>query len=853
MKNIGKIVGQHIYVHTIYVGSLPIELQGVVHVATQITGLILGAEANVVKIARDGSTVSLLQYQAFFDDAFPALQKSWFVDIEAKTAKFRTFEQSLNPPILHRKELLLPPDHPARPSFVDLTQTAELAGLFDDPMHIGFKRSFETLASQKGYRIVGNTIVAIGNDESPSIASGTRDRLEGIARHLTALTRHGFSAPVQTLARFGFLDKSRSVFDYGCGRGDDVRGLNANGIVVAGWDPYYSPHNPKINSSIVNLGFVINVIENVRERIDALRNAYALATELLVVAAMTTNQDADRGTPYGDGILTSRNTFQKYFTQVELKSFIAENLENDPIAVGPGIFYVFKDKDVEQKFLYTRLQNRRNLNRLTHLSRPVGRDKLNRADSKYEEYRDSLESLWDQCISLGRIPDRFECENLNQLCQGFGSLSAAFRFIQSRKQDANSILEEARATRVDDLRVYFAQMQFEKRKPYKHLENQLKIDVKEFFGDYVAAVCSGRELLFAISSVDEIAKACTNAAEQGVGWLEEGASLQLHTSMVERLPSILRAYVGCGTVLYGDVSSADVVKIHISSGKLTLTKFDDFLGKPVPRMLQRVKINLRKQTFDVFEYGDLYETSYLYRKSRFINEEFSNYAEQLRFEEELNKLNIFDFGGYGPQSSEFDSLLSAMRYEIDGFQLVRSRAIPDRDSRCGRYLTYRDLIECGETQAATGIENLPSDPDSYSALLDLALNVLDPIIEYFGAIRLTYGFCSPQLSAKIGSRTAPKLDQHASHERNRFDTYICDRLGAACDFIVDDENMRTVSDWIIANVPFDRLYFYGEGRPIHVSYVTPRAGLVIDMVKGPSGRLVPRKRHASAPADLGKA
>ena len=34
-----------------------------------------------------------------------------------------------------------------------------------------------------------------------------------------------------------------------------------------------------------------------------------------------------------------------------------------------------------------------------------------------------------------------------------------------------------------------------------------------------------------------------------------------------------------------------------------------------------------------------------------------------------------------------------------------------------------------------------------------------------------------------------------------------DRGGASCDFIVDDEDMRQVADWIIANVPFDRLYF----------------------------------------------
>jgi 2-polyprenyl-3-methyl-5-hydroxy-6-metoxy-1,4-benzoquinol methylase len=34
----------------------------------------------------------------------------------------------------------------------------------------------------------------------------------------------------------------RSVLDYGCGQGDDVRALQAGGIPVTGWDPHYAPN-----------------------------------------------------------------------------------------------------------------------------------------------------------------------------------------------------------------------------------------------------------------------------------------------------------------------------------------------------------------------------------------------------------------------------------------------------------------------------------------------------------------------------------------------------------------------------------------------------------------------------------
>ena len=51
------------------------------------------------------------------------------------------------------------------------------------------------------------------------------------------------------------------MLDYGCGKGDDVRELEAHEIDVSGWDPTHNPEGALINSDIVNLGFVLNVIE----------------------------------------------------------------------------------------------------------------------------------------------------------------------------------------------------------------------------------------------------------------------------------------------------------------------------------------------------------------------------------------------------------------------------------------------------------------------------------------------------------------------------------------------------------------------------------------------------------------
>ncbi len=816
MEHIGKIVAQHIYFHTDTLETLDVEQQEQVDNAVDLAKAIKGKDFNVVKLNQDGTSVSLLDYSGFFEEAFPALRRYWTVDLAKSTVRFRTYAESFNPPILHRKELLLPNSHPLREAFSNLTLAAEQIGLFDDPRRIGFKRAWEALLQARGYRLTGHVLVPVGNDETPPAAdTGT---FSGVARHLTALSRNNLSAPVQTLARFGFLDGSKTVFDYGCGRGGDIRGLAENGITVTGWDPYYAPDESKCPAHIVNLGFVINVIEDPKERLEALQGAYTLAEELLVVSAMTASPEAVRGVPYGDGVLTSRNTFQKYFTQAELRGWLAESLETEPVPVGPGIFYVFKDQDLEQRFQLGRQENRRNVLKFTRLSRPEIPLKAGKADVKYQASQAELETLWETRISLGRLPERSEIKDADILVQQFNSIPAALRFIKSRKENAEAILKQARLSRLDDLRIYFAEFQFRQCPAYRHLETGLQRDIKAFFGDYRRAMEEGKALLFAAGRPETIAEACREAAEQGLGWLEESESLQLHTSLISQLPPVLRVYVGCGLKLYGDPESADLIKIHIRSGKLTLMRFDDFIGHPLPRLLQRVKLKLREQDFDLFDYGGGYPQPYLYRKSRYLNEEMPNYAEQLAFDEALENLNLFDLDGYGPKPNDFDNTLEAARWAIDSFNLTRSQTIPDPDRASSRHLTYRQLVECGETQAKTGLPNLPNQPDSYTALRDLAANILDPVIEYFGMVKLTYGFSSPALARHIKGRIAPKLDQHAASELNRKGEPVCPRLGAAVDFIVEDEDMEEVARWIIANLPYDRLYFYGKDRPVHVSY-----------------------------------
>ena len=840
---VGKRLGEHLYLHVCAISSLSADWQTRIAQAAQLADLIPETHFNVVKLHEDSDQLSLLDYSSFFEDPFPSLARSWRISLSRKTVVFRTYEESRNPPILHRKELLLLPSDPRRAGLEEISESAEAIGLFADPNRIGFREYWYRLIAERGYELIGNEFVPLANAAVLTTNQATLESAS-VQRHLTALSRSNFSAPVQALSRHGLIRPGVTFFDYGCGRGDDVRGLLANSIDATGWDPHFAADSEKRTADVVNIGFVINVIENMGERVEALRGAYAHTKGVLAIAAMLSSNAAPEGRPFGDGYISSRKTFQKYFTQAQLRDFIEHTLEENAIASGPGVFFVFRDKDLEQQFLSRRYGHRSPtiLSRGWIQERPRHEKQLriDRNTRLLEEHRELFSRLWLRMLELGRRPEKEEIDNLVEVEAMIGSLGRALRFAEEHFDTRE--LELARSSRSADILVFLAMMQFEKRKPYRHLESRLQRDIRFFFGDYSSAQGHARQALYSLGDITAIDKACREASERGLGFLEEGQSLQLHVSLFERLPAVLRIFVGCATILFGDISRFDLIKIHVRSGKVSLMKYEDFENSALPRLVQRVKVKLRDLDIDIFDYGNEYPSTLLYYKSRYVNEEYPHYAEQVALEEELEHLNLFDLSGYGPPEADFHQKLDQARWAIDGFKLVRSRKVPNLDDLCGANLTYRQLIECGETQAKTGVANLPKQPESYTALYELCRNILDPVVEYFGMIKLTYGFCSPELARLIPARIAPELDQHAAHERNRLGREVCSRLGAAADFLVEHENMLEVAEWITANTAFDRLYYYGPQKPIHVSYSPARTAEFVEMQLTSVGKLVPRVR-----------
>lgn len=837
-QRLGKRVAGVLYVHADVLSHLSDDLNSVIARAREYLSGYAGVDFNVVKISEDRSQVSFLHYPEFFTDGFPSLLRSWSVDFKRDRSSFREYANSLNPPVLHRKEVLLGKDHESFAAFSSLTRAAEELGLFAETRFIGFKRQWESLVHSKGYRVQGNEFVPIANAEEDE-DGGQSSHTGGIQRHLTALTRYGFSAPVQALARLGFLDGTKTVFDYGCGKGDDVRGLLDSEIDVTGWDPHFRPDGEKREADIVNLGFVINVIENPIERTETLRLAFSYARELLVVSAMIGSINSRGFSSFSDGVITARNTFQKYYRQDELKNYIESTLDRSAIAVGPGVFFVFQSEEAAQAFTLQSLSSRRR--RLSHsgANRPRVYERKSVVDRIFETQWHIVSKLWDRWIELGREPQKWEMPvEANEISSR--SLGTIFRELPQRMENGEAVIAEAAEARHEDLLVFFAKSQFVGNKRFRSLHPSLKQDVKIFFGHYDLAIDGGRQLLFSLSDVNVLIKAARAAEELGLGIVEDSAFF-VHASVVEQLPSVLRAYIMCGTHLYGDLSGIDLIKVHFGSSKLSLMQYESFIESPLPKLVRRTKLNLQTTDIDVFDYSGEFSPQYLYRKSRFINEEFPHYEEQVEFEEKLTSLGLLEFEGFGPSVEEFDQALAIRRYRIDGFELARSMEIPDLDSACGSNFVFRDLIECGETQSKMHIANIPKAPETFNALHDLAVNLLDPIIEYFGPIKLTYGFCSPALAKAIPKGIAPKLDQHAAFEKNTRGGLICERGGASCDFLVEDEDMLEVVQWIHENLKYDRVYFYGKSRPIHVSFSQDLAREIYVLEQSSSGKTIPKK------------
>lgn len=129
----GKHVGRVSYYHVALVGTVP-RLMGILAALREALD-IRDQGYNVVKLDAD-QRISFLLYEDF-EVPYPALLAAASCHLGRRRVHRSAYASRRNPPILHRKELLLPDSHPLVPEAERRTERLEELGAFRPSTTIG--------------------------------------------------------------------------------------------------------------------------------------------------------------------------------------------------------------------------------------------------------------------------------------------------------------------------------------------------------------------------------------------------------------------------------------------------------------------------------------------------------------------------------------------------------------------------------------------------------------------------------------------------------------------------------------------------------------------------------------------
>lgn len=431
-------------------------------------------------------------------------------------------------------------------------------------------------------------------------ASPLRVALAG-NRHRTAISRTDYSRPIRAALVDGVIGPDATVLDYGCGLGDDLRHLRLHGTESWGWDPVHLPDGSRAPAQVVNLGYVVNVIEDADERAKCLARAWACAERVLIVSARLASQARDF-TPVGrfaDGFVTSVPTFQKLYHQNELKRWIEAQLGEPAIAGGPGVFYVFREPADRMGYLASRFR------RSSRVSLPS-------VVSSIEAHKELLQPLVAFFHAHARAPGDDEIANAAEIRERLGSLRRALRLIE-RAHDPDQ-WHRIIAARAHDLLLFLALSRFDGRPRFGQLPLTLRRDIKGLFPSYRQACAEADVALRAVGDLRRISR----ATERSTVGKRTPSALYVHKSALDALPPLLRLYEGCARSYIGRIDGANLIKLHTDEPIVSYLAYPDFESDPHPQLAEATTIHL--QTFRVRErhYRASKNPPILHRKELFL-------------------------------------------------------------------------------------------------------------------------------------------------------------------------------------------------------------------------------------------
>ena len=644
MSAFGKIVGEAQYLHKSAIAQLDNPTLNKVLKAKALCDDALAW--NVIKIdLKDAHRISLLEYSDFERDAFPILLSSRIIDLATDVVKSRQYSAS-NPPILHRKELLVESSFPGYSSFKSLTQELEELGAFENIVELGTKQRWEQALRELGIEIKDHQIVPTDKQEANT------QNIE-IFRYRTALKRRKLSSCMGALIDSSLVTRKSEIFDFGCGRGDDVAILQFSEFEnVSGWDPHYANDNPIPSSAeFVNLSFVLNVIEDEDERYEVLRSAFEISSKALVFSVMLHHQNTLQfARPYKDGFISSINTLQKYYNATEIEEVVHSVLNERPIKMAAGVYIVFKDKELEQEYLF-----KKQLGLLSEIKTPPKEE----AVEKYSV--ELVDKFVSAILGFGRIPkiDELSDDLREIILETNVSFTRLSRLALS--QISISELSKVQEELASEILIFLAINMFDGRVKYSSLSERMQNDVKAHYGSIRSANENAEKLLFSLSNVDELFEAALNSERSGIGTLFDG-KFRFHNDQKEKLPTSLKLFFKIGERLHRPIDEGDIVQLHIESKKMSYLRVDDFAKSPLPRIHSREIINFLNLELANVAHAEQKQVRVLYNKSALMNIVDKNFEMQKAFDLKIKAKCGELFEGQEPRFEDFAKAL--MREKI---------------------------------------------------------------------------------------------------------------------------------------------------------------------------------------------
>ncbi|SFP89484.1 DNA phosphorothioation-associated putative methyltransferase [Geodermatophilus dictyosporus] len=426
--------------------------------------------------------------------------------------------------------------------------------------------------------------------------SSTSRRVSGqpVLRHRTALVRQGLSMPTKQALLDGVIQTEMSVLDFGSGRGGDVERLQSMGFDVQGWDPHWAKDTVPTRHDAVLLVYVLNVIEDPRERNDTLRRAWALADQVLIVSTrLSWERHKLTGTPSADGTLTSRQTFQRLFRPRELRDLVESVTGARTAAGAPGVVYAFKSERQRLRFLAHRVAGQGVW--LTG-----------------EDEASALAAVIDYFERRGRLPAIEEYpDHLLPLLRHVRQGELRRLVIQGAAPER---VERGRTKAILDTLLFLGVSAFVGRPKPSELPLSVQLDLRACFDSYREACARADRLLLKLRDDSYVRGAMRNS----VGKLTPTA-LYVHRRATEHMPVVLRLYEHCGAVAAGRPDGWDVLKLNHSGRQVSWSAYPDFDTDPHPRLAWSYAVSMSTLDAVHTSYEERANRPLLHRKEEFVS------------------------------------------------------------------------------------------------------------------------------------------------------------------------------------------------------------------------------------------